>query len=57
MNVNIDPLSGRNSNGEPGDESLGGRASFGYFGFAEQLDTSLRGRPDNTLVMRVRAAS
>ncbi len=30
--------------------------SFGYFGFAEQLDTSVRGRPDNTLVMRVRAA-
>ncbi|NNF65440.1 MAG: hypothetical protein HKN07_14430 [Acidimicrobiia bacterium] len=31
------------------------RASFGYFGFAGQLDTSLRGRPDDTLVMRVRA--
>ena len=30
--------------------------SFGYFGFTEQLDTSVRGRPDNTLVMRVRAA-
>lgn len=30
--------------------------SFGYFGFAEQLDTSVRGRPDETLVMRVRAA-
>lgn len=30
--------------------------SFGYFGFAEQLDTSVRGRPDDTLVMRVRAA-
>ncbi len=32
-----------------------GRNTFGYFGFAEQLDTSLRGRPDDTLVMRVRA--
>ena len=30
--------------------------SFGYFGFAEELDTAVRGRPDNTLVMRVRAA-
>ena len=30
--------------------------SFGYFGFAEELDTSVRGRPDQTLVMRVRAA-
>ena len=30
--------------------------SFGYFGFTEELDTSVRGRPDNTLVMRVRAA-
>lgn len=33
----------------------GGRASFGYFGFAERLDTGLRGRPDETLVMRVRS--
>lgn len=32
-----------------------GRDSFGYFGFAEELDTSLRGRPDETLIMRVRA--
>jgi len=35
----------------------GGRASFGYFGFSEELDTSIRGRPDNTLVMRVRASA
>lgn len=34
-----------------------GRTSFGYFGFANELDTSLRGRPDNTLVMRVRASA
>ena len=33
------------------------RTSFGYFGFSKQLDTSLRGRPDDTLVMRVRASS
>ena len=31
------------------------RAASGYFGFAEQLDTGIRGRPDNTLVMRVKA--
>jgi protein-glutamine gamma-glutamyltransferase len=37
--------------------SGGGRASFGYFGFSTQLDTATRGRPDNTLVMRVRASS
>ena len=41
------------SSGQPG---TGNRASFGYFGFATQLDTALRGRPDDTLVMRVRAA-
>ena len=35
----------------------GGRASFGYFGFSNQLDTATRGRPDNTLVMRVRASA
>ena len=40
-----------------GSQSKGGRASFGYFGFSNRLDTSLRGRPDNTLVMRVRASS
>jgi transglutaminase-like putative cysteine protease len=33
------------------------RASFGYFGFSNRLDTSVRGRPDDTLVMRVRASS
>src|SRR5206468_7929244 len=40
-----------------GGASSGTRASFGYFGFSKQLDTSLRGRPDDTLVMRVRASS
>ncbi|HEV3353967.1 MAG TPA: transglutaminaseTgpA domain-containing protein [Acidimicrobiales bacterium] len=33
----------------------GGRESFGYFGFSDSLDTSVRGRPDNTMVMRVKA--
>jgi transglutaminase-like putative cysteine protease len=34
----------------------GGSASFGYFGFAESMDTGQRGRPDDTLVMRVRSS-
>ena len=45
----------RNADGSY-DQGGGAGASFGYFGFAEQLDTSVRGRPDNTLVMRVRAS-
>jgi transglutaminase-like putative cysteine protease len=32
-----------------------GRASFGYFGFTDKLDLGVRGRPDDTLVMKVRA--
>ncbi|MDH3305924.1 MAG: transglutaminaseTgpA domain-containing protein [Acidimicrobiia bacterium] len=52
-------LSNPTLGGGGGDSDLsapgGGGASFGYFGFAESLDTSLRGRPDDTLVMRVRA--
>ncbi len=40
-----------------GGSSKGGATSFGYFGFSKELDTSLRGRPDDTLVMRVRASS
>src|SRR5437899_541147 len=32
--------------GDPQDR--GGRTSFGYFGFSDSLDTSLRGRPDDT---------
>lgn len=35
----------------------GGAASFGYFGFSNRLDTATRGRPDDSLVMRVRANS
>lgn len=33
----------------------GRRAPSGYFGFSESLDTGMRGRPDQTLVMRVRS--
>ena len=39
------------------DGSTGAAASFGYFGFSNRLDTGLRGRPDDTLVMRVRASA
>lgn len=45
--------------GDTGLTSRPGGAStqkrFGYFGFARELDTAARGRPDDTLVMRVRA--
>ena len=43
--------------GDSVSSSGGGRQSFGYFGFANKLDTGARGRPDDTLVMRVRAAA
>jgi transglutaminase-like putative cysteine protease len=33
-----------------------GRSSFGYFGFADEVDLAVRGRPDDTLVMKVRAS-
>jgi transglutaminase-like putative cysteine protease len=32
-----------------------GAMASGYFGFADHLDTAVRGRPDDTLVMRVKA--
>ena len=51
-----DDPSARGPNGQRGPAELGGRARFGYFGFSDRLDTSARGRPDNTLVMRVRAS-
>lgn len=37
--------------------STGAAASFAYTGFSESLDTAVRGRPDDTLVMRVRASA
>jgi len=55
----VNPSLGASSSGS--DSSTTGhspnRASFGYFGFSTELDTSLRGRPDDSLVMRVRASS
>jgi protein-glutamine gamma-glutamyltransferase len=37
-------------------QQAAGRATFGYFGFSDVMDTAVRGRPDKTLMMRVRAA-
>ena len=52
------PSLGRDDPGRPGDEATGpAPKSFGYFGFADRLDTSVRGRPDDTLVMRVRSSA
>ena len=41
--------------GRRGDETGAGLASFGYFGFSDHVDLSVRGRPDNTMMMKVRA--
>ncbi len=51
------PSLGGDDPGRGDQAASGGRASFGYFGFAENLDTGVRGRPDDTLVMRVRSSS
>jgi transglutaminase-like putative cysteine protease len=53
------PSLGASDPGRKGDARLGkgGRKSYGYFGFSDSLDTSVRGRPDNTMVMRVKAPS
>jgi transglutaminase-like putative cysteine protease len=54
----VNPSLGPQSGGTGDDSTSGGAGtSFGYFGFAPTLDTSVRGRPDDTLVMRVRASS
>ncbi len=50
-------LGGANPSNGPDGGTSGPRNSFGYFGFANTLDTGARGRPDDTLVMRVRASS
>lgn len=42
---------------DPNRAEAGDAASFGYFGFSDKLDTSVRGRPDNSLVMRVRSSA
>ncbi len=54
VNPSLGTASGTTADGPSGGS---GRKSFGYFGFAPTLDTSVRGRPDTTLVMRVRASS
>jgi transglutaminase-like putative cysteine protease len=46
---NVDPAEERSAGSSP-------ITSFGYFGFSRSLDTAARGRPDRTLVMRVRAS-
>lgn len=53
------PSLGRDDPGRPGNDDGTGPPpeSFGYFGFADRLDTSVRGRPDDTLVMRVRSSA
>ena len=40
---------------DPDSQDGSGPKSFAYFGFSDRMDTAARGRPDNTLVMRVRA--
>jgi protein-glutamine gamma-glutamyltransferase len=49
-----------NNGGSTGGSAEGGGNSpigaFGFTGFSKELDTSVRGRPDDTLVMRVRAS-
>ncbi|MGZ8762569.1 MAG: transglutaminase TgpA family protein [Acidimicrobiia bacterium] len=54
VNPSLGPEGGGSDDGSSGGD---GGESFGYFGFAPTLDTSVRGRPDDTLVMRVRASS
>ncbi len=46
-----DPASGDGTTSSTGS----GASTSGYFGFSRTLDTGLRGRPDGTLVMRVKA--
>lgn len=50
------PSLGPDDPARPGNDS-DGPAPFGYFGFSDRLDTSLRGRPDDTMVLRVRSAA
>lgn len=51
------PSLGANNPSGGGDGVDGGQAqTFGYFGFSKTLDTGVRGRPDDTLVMRVRSS-
>ena len=43
------------SPGFSAEAKAGRRSAFGYFGFSTSLDLGARGRPDNTVVMLVRA--
>ena len=58
----VNPSLGGTGNGktnEPTSTGKGGdtpRASFGYVGFSKEMDTAARGRPDDTIVMKVRAS-
>jgi protein-glutamine gamma-glutamyltransferase len=60
----VNPSLGGNGNGngnanDPTSTGKGGdtpRASFGYVGFSTEMDTAARGRPDDTIVMKVRAS-
>jgi transglutaminase-like putative cysteine protease len=47
-----DPASGDGRSSSTGS----GATATGYFGFSKTLDTGARGRPDDTLVMRVKAS-
>ena len=38
------------------EETGKGRSSFGYVGFSDEIDLAVRGRPDDTLMMKVRAS-
>ena len=50
-----DPTGRFAAEARPGARVPPGREPFGYFGFSTSLDLADRGRPDDTLVMRVRA--
>jgi transglutaminase-like putative cysteine protease len=54
VNPGLGPGGAVGSSDQGGAGAAGRR--FGYFGFAPELDTGVRGRPDDTLVMRVRAS-
>ncbi|MEY2567840.1 MAG: protein-glutamine gamma-glutamyltransferase [Actinomycetota bacterium] len=49
------PSLGNGDPARPGQAGRG-RSPFGYVGFADHLDLGVRGRPDDTLVMKVRAS-
>jgi protein-glutamine gamma-glutamyltransferase len=56
QNPTLSSSGGEGGNNAGSGEGSSTAASFGFTGFSKELDTSVRGRPDDTLVMRVRAA-